>query len=283
MLAVAGWFQSVLAARPVVGVSRPPMRFAVLGSGSVGNAALVEAGTTRVLVDAGFSARQLRLRMLAAGVEPESLAAVVLTHEHGDHVRGLKVLLRDLDVPVMATTRTVEVLRNDLRQPLRWTSFEAGQSFRIGELGIDTFEVMHDAVDPVGFVFRSHCVSLGFLSDLGHAPESLCSHLTGIDGLFIEANYHPGLLEADTRRPWPTKQRISSRHGHFSNEQAAELIARIAHPRLRRVVLGHLSRDCNRPDLACAAVTARLVQDGWADIKVDCASQDGPGAWHPLA
>ncbi len=240
---------------------------------------MIEAGGTRVLVDAGFTAKQLGERLGRIGVGLGSLDAILLTHEHTDHVRGLDVLLRRVDVPLVATVQTAAVLRDGGRLGGRWRCFEAGQSFAVGELGIESFPVMHDAVDPVGYVFRHAGASLGFISDVGHVTAQLVDRLGGLCGVFVEANYEPAMLEADRRRPWPTKQRIDSRHGHLSNEQAAELAVRVAHGGLRRVVLGHLSRDCNSPALARARVRERLAAAGWAEVEVDCAGQDGPGEW----
>jgi len=264
------------------GLGSGAVKFTVLGSGSAGNAAVIEAGATRVLVDAGFSARQLCVRLEMAGVALESIDAVLLTHEHGDHVRGLEVLMRRVNPQLVATVQTAEVLRDGGRLGGRWSCFEAGQAFEIGDLRVESFPVMHDAVDPVGFVFRSNGSSLGFVSDAGHAPAQMVEQLSGLCGLFVEANYDVGMLEADCRRPWPTKQRISSRHGHLSNEQAAELAAGVAHPGLRRVVLGHLSRDCNQPELACRRVRERLVAAGWAEVVVECAAQHEPSGWFAM-
>jgi len=255
------------------------VKFVVLGSGSGGNASVIQAGGTRILVDAGFSAKQLRIRLERAEIDPESLDAIVLTHEHSDHAKGLRVFLKNLDARVFATVQTAEVLRESAGPHTRWTCFEAGQSFQIGELAIESFPVMHDAVDPVGFVFRYRESSLGFISDVGHAPAQLRQRLDSLRGIYLEANYDPDLLEADTRRPWPTKQRISSRHGHLSNEQAAELAAELAHPGLRHIILGHLSGDCNKPDIACARVRRSLDAAGWTAVRIDCVSQDEPTCW----
>jgi len=255
------------------------VKFVVLGSGSGGNASVIEAGGTRILVDAGFSAKQLLLRLDRAGIAPGSLDAIILTHEHSDHVKGLRVFLKNLALRVFATVQTAEVVRQSAGPHTLWTCFEAGQSFGIGDLIVETFPVMHDAVDPVGFVFRHRESSLGFISDVGHAPAQLRQRLDSLRGIYLEANYDPGLLEADTRRPWPTKQRITSRHGHLSNEQAADLAAALAHPGLRHIILGHLSRDCNKPEVACACVRRRLDADGWTAVRVDCVSQDEPTPW----
>lgn len=251
------------------------MRFIVLGSGSGGNAAVVEAGGVRLLVDAGLSARQLVDRMKAGGVDPASLHGVLLTHEHGDHVRGLRVLMKSLAVPVYATPATSRVVRDGGVDTATWKIFESGAAFQLAGLSIQSFAVPHDAVEPVGFVFRHQEKSLGLLSDTGHVTKLITERLRGVDALFVEANYDDALLEADTKRPWSTKQRISSRHGHLSNAQTAGLVAELAPAGLRRVVLGHLSRDCNHPDAAIAAI--RDHAPGIAEIA--CAPQDQCCGW----
>jgi phosphoribosyl 1,2-cyclic phosphodiesterase len=256
-----------------------PMRLAVLGSGSSGNSAVVEIGGVRLLVDAGLSAKQLVDRAKGLGIDLKSIDGILLTHEHGDHIRGLRVLLKQAPVPVYATAATAHVVRETGIANATWKIFEAGQTFRIGEVEIEAFAIQHDAVDPVGFVMAHATYRLGLLSDAGFVTRGMVERLRGVHGLFVEANYDDALLEADTKRPWSTKQRISSRHGHLSNAQAAELVAELAHPGLRRVVLGHLSRDCNTPDVAKGAMRRRLDDDGHTHVEVHCACSDASPWW----
>ncbi len=253
----------------------PTVRFVVLGSGSGGNAAVVEADGVRVLIDAGLSAKQLVLRLRACGVDPTGIDAILLTHEHGDHVRGLRVLAKQMSAPVYATPATSRVVREGGIAAAAWKIFESGSSFRIGTLAVESFSVPHDAVEPVGFVFRHEDKSLGLLSDTGHVTRLIMERLRGVQALFVEANYDDALLEADLKRPWSTKQRISSRHGHLSNKQTADLVAELAPAGLRRVVLGHLSRDCNRPDKAIAAIRNGVP----ACPEIACAPQDECCGW----
>lgn len=248
------------------------MRFAVLGSGSGGNAAVIDTGKIRVLVDAGLSARQLVRRLEMMGISPASLDGILLTHEHGDHVRGLRVLMKSLSVPIYATPMTREVVREQV-DGVNWKIFESGATFSLGGLAIESFAVPHDAVEPVGFVFRHEERSVGLVSDSGHITPRVMESLRGVEALFVEANYDDALLEADTRRPWSTKQRIASRHGHLSNAQAAALVAELAVDGLRQVVLGHLSRDCNTAEVALAAVKGLVPE-------VACACQNEPCGWH---
>lgn len=259
------------------------MRFSVLGSGSGGNATVVEAGDLRLLVDAGLSAKQLVLRMIQIGVDPSQLDGVLLTHEHGDHVRGLKVLLKQFNIPVFTTAATARVVREAGISGGTWKTFEAGQTFELRGVRIDPFAIQHDAVDPVGFVIDHETRRFGLVSDAGFVTRSMAERLRNLNALFVEANYDDALLEADMKRPWSTKQRISSRHGHLSNRQVAELLSEIAHPMLSRVVLGHLSSDCNRPDVVIGHLRACLDGLGHGTIELHCACQDTPSDWFGIA
>lgn len=258
------------------------MRFVILGSGSSGNAALVECDGLRLMIDAGLSAKQLTLRLAQVGIAPESLDGILLTHEHGDHVRGLRVFLKQYPLPVFATAATSRLVRETGIANGKWKVFEAGQAFAIGTATIDSFTIQHDAVDPVGFVIRDASKGLGLLSDAGFVTRSMTDKLRGVHGLFVEANYDENLLEADTKRPWSIRQRISSRHGHLSNEQMMELIREIAHPELGRVVLGHLSSDCNMPHLALKLLRECLTSLGHTHTQIHCACQHEPSDWFSL-
>jgi phosphoribosyl 1,2-cyclic phosphodiesterase len=254
------------------------LHFAVLGSGSSGNSAVVCLGETRVLIDAGLSARQLDVRLGALGIDPDTIQAVVLTHEHGDHCGGLDVFCRKRNLPVYGTRDTCTVVAEGMKSRVPWRKFEAGQSFEVGGLVFESFSVPHDAVDPVGFVIRDpdRDTRVGVLSDVGQVTTLIRDRLQRIDTLFVEANYDETLLQNDTKRPWSTKQRISSRHGHLSNDQAAELIVSVASERLHRVLLGHLSRDCNAPDVAIRAISGALIKAGFSDVSVECACPKEP-------
>jgi phosphoribosyl 1,2-cyclic phosphodiesterase len=227
-----------------------------------------------VLLDAGLSARRLLSRLAAAGISPDELDAVLLTHEHGDHAAGLPVLLRSLRCPVYATRLTAEEVRTqDPRNgAASWKIFATGSGFTIGSLQISAFSVPHDAADPVGFTLECGGTILGLLTDLGHVNHSVAHHVTGVHCLFVEANHDEAMLQADTKRPFSIKQRIMSSHGHLSNHAAGGLASRIAGGGLRHVVLGHLSRDCNEPELAVSAVRSAL--GGFPAVHVVAAGQD---------
>jgi phosphoribosyl 1,2-cyclic phosphodiesterase len=255
------------------------LRFAVLGSGSAGNSAVVESAGVRLLIDAGLSAKQLISRIHSLGLSLESFDGILLTHEHGDHIRGLRILLKQMPVPVYATAATARVVQDTGILGATWKVFDAGQAFRIGSVQIEAFAIQHDAVDPVGFVFQGPTAKFGFLSDVGFVTRGMIDRLRGVHALFIEANYDEDLLEADTKRPWSIKQRITSRHGHLSNDQTAELVAELAHPGLRRIVLGHLSLDCNSPELAISILRASLQEKGHTHIDLHCACAEVSPWW----
>lgn len=254
------------------------LHFAVLGSGSSGNSAVVCAGDTRVLIDAGLSAKQLMLRLESLGIDPNGISAILLTHEHGDHSGGIDVFCRKRSIPVFATAHTAQIVREGMRSSVPWQIFEAGEGFRVGALQVDSFSVPHDAIDPVGFVIHGRESTLGIVSDIGHVTPVVRDRLRSVDTLFVESNYDEAMLQNDTRRPWATKQRISSRHGHLSNDQTADLVVSIAAQgrRLHRVVLGHLSCDCNAPGVARQSIREALREAGFPEIEVDCADQKTP-------
>lgn len=247
----------------------------MLGSGSSGNAALVATEHCRILVDGGLSARQIVVRLEQCGVAPEQLDGVLLTHEHGDHVCGLEVLCRKFHVPIYANALTTEAIRCDgaFDRHRNWRIFRTGAEFKICDINVQTFPVPHDAVDPVGFAFHHGSRALGFITDLGYATKMLIERLREVHTLVIETNHDEKLLQSDPHRPWPVKQRIMSRHGHLSNTAAAAVIEELLPGKVERVVLGHLSRDCNTPDLARAAIRGLLQKTDRDGVEVHCASQ----------
>jgi phosphoribosyl 1,2-cyclic phosphodiesterase len=246
----------------------------VLGSGSAGNCALIETPQTRLLVDAGLSARQTAQRLAACGINPLEIDGILLTHEHGDHAGALEVWCKQWSTPVYCNRTTGETLQRNEAKPKDWRWFPTGSTFSIKDITIETFPVPHDAVDPVGFVLHSTGATLGVLTDLGKATKLAIERVRQADTLLIETNHDEKLLQNCTKRPWSVKQRIMSQHGHLSNGAAANVIAELlAGGRLRRTVLGHLSRDCNSPELAIGAVRSRLEAEGVHGMEVLCATQ----------
>ena len=258
------------------------IQITVLGSGSAGNCALVETETTRVLVDAGLSARQISQRLASIGRRVTDIHGILLTHEHTDHIRALGVLCKANGCGVYANRLTAEAVAENPdwngKVQISWRLFTTGQAFEIGDLTIEPFSVPHDAYDPVGFVIRNHTHSVGLVTDLGHATKLVVERLKATDAVVIEANHDLKLLQEDSSRPWALKQRIMSRHGHLSNEAAATLAGELASDRLQHVLLAHLSRDCNRPELARDAVGRKLRQMGAGHVTVTVTSQNAPTA-----
>ena len=246
----------------------------MLGSGSAGNSALLMTDHCRLLIDGGLSARQLVNRLALCGVGPAQLDGVLLTHEHGDHVCGLEVLCHKFHLPIYCNSLTAEAVRGGpLSTHRNWRLFRTGADFSICDITVQTFPVPHDAVEPVGYAFHAGPAGLGFITDLGYATKMLVERLRLVHTLVIETNHDEKLLQACPHRPWPVKQRILSRHGHLSNASAAAVIEQLLPGKIERVVLGHLSRDCNTPDLALGAVQGLMARHGRAQIEIFCADQ----------
>ena len=246
----------------------------ILASGSSGNAILAKAGGTSILIDAGLSAKRLTTLLADLETPAESLEGILLTHEHIDHTRGLKGLCSKKTIPVFTNPLTADSLRKGDTQA-QWRFFASGAAFQVGEFNIHPFSVPHDAADPVGFVLRYESSSFAILTDLGHAPRQVVNATRGVNAVLLEANHDEALLQNDTKRPWSVKQRILSRHGHLSNQAAANFIAEIASPDLRHVLLAHLSEDCNAPSLATGTILEKLQATGNGHTRVHCPGAEG--------
>jgi phosphoribosyl 1,2-cyclic phosphodiesterase len=248
----------------------------ILGSSSAGNCAVVSTSRGAVLIDAGFSCRQITRRLEEVGLAPEDLSGIVLTHEHGDHTRGLEVFCRKhkhLRIPIYTNPHTAHVLKESGKyEDVPFWLFRTGSEFTIQDMTVHTFSVPHDAVDPVGLIIENGSGSLGYLTDLGHATRAVIERIRRVHTLVIETNYDRELLMNDTKRPWPVKQRIHNRHGHLSNQAACDLLtAMMPMTALKRLVLSHLSSDCNTPELALKTIRDRLEQlQKHEDIEVIC-------------
>jgi phosphoribosyl 1,2-cyclic phosphodiesterase len=254
------------------------VQFTILGSGSAGNAAYLEVGETRLLIDAGLSARQIRQRLAQIGRAPEGLNGILITHEHIDHIQGLATLCSKHPIPLYCNRLTREAIELYHERPFDFRIFTTGSQFEVGEVLVDSFTVAHDAYDPVGFMLHTDGVKIGFLTDLGHATKLVVERVRKANILVLETNHDVKMLQDDPRRPWSLKQRILSRHGHLSNEAAAAVAEQVASADLKHLFLGHLSRDCNKPEIAFSTVAERLAKIGASHITVECARQEAPCA-----
>ncbi len=273
------------------------MRFTVLGSGSTGNAVLISSETTNVLVDAGMSAREIVKRLAEVGVSPDKLDGILITHEHGDHIGGLRVLMGTVNCPVYISRITEDAFydtkaggqngdsesskrRVALRD--RTQAIESTREFRIGDIDFEPFSVPHDAVDNFGFVAKKDGVKVGTLMDFGHISTLIKEKLKGCDGLVVESNHSRDMLRACSVYTWDLKQRIMSNTGHLSNEDLSDWLTNDFDGSARHIVLAHLSQRANEPNLA--RITAEIALQMRpplfrAETKISLSQPKSPTEW----
>ncbi|MEK7706592.1 MAG: MBL fold metallo-hydrolase [Verrucomicrobiota bacterium] len=252
------------------------VKLTILGSGSSGNCAYVETDEARILVDAGFSPRQIRLRLASIGRTPEKLSAILITHEHTDHINGLAGLADKLRIPIYCNRDTKDEIERVLALKAEFNLFTTGACFEIGDITVETFTIPHDAQDPVGFLLRTSAGNIGFATDLGHFTRLVAERVRHANALVLESNHDVKMLQDCPRRPWSLKQRILGRHGHLSNDACANAVEDIMTTNLRHLYLGHLSRECNKPALAHRVVNDRLQKIGAAHVRLELTSQNVP-------
>ena len=240
----------------------------MLASGSRGNCAIVASARTRILVDAGISCRETFKRMKSLGEDPCSLSAILITHEHSDHIHGLATLAKKLSIPVFMTGATHHAWSRAMRdengekpQLEKFERFESGHRFQVGDIEVKPFTIPHDAADPVGFTFRAEGIKIGFVTDLGYLPASVRDHLRGCDVLVIESNHDLEMLRVGPY-PWAVKQRVMSRVGHLSNEALADFLINDYDNGATFIVLAHLSEQNNHPEIARREAEKALVARG---------------------
>jgi phosphoribosyl 1,2-cyclic phosphodiesterase len=252
----------------------------MLASGSRGNCAIVSSSRTKILVDAGISCRETFKRMKAQGDDPHSLAAILITHEHCDHIYGLATLGKKLRIPVFMTGAThqawARALRNEKGEKPhleKFERFESGHRFQVGDIEVKPFTIPHDAADPVGFTFRAEGIKVGVATDLGYLPVSVRDHLRGCDVLVLESNHDLEMLRVGPY-PWSVKQRVMSRVGHLSNDALADFFSGDYDNSAAFVVLAHLSEHNNHPEIARReAEKALAARGGLFQNRVLLASQ----------
>jgi phosphoribosyl 1,2-cyclic phosphodiesterase len=271
------------------------MRFTVLGSGSTGNAVLITAGNTKVLVDAGLSAKEILRRIAEVGEDCSKLDAILITHEHGDHAGGLRVLLKSVNCPVFISGATcesylrekknltnnepqkrAEVLKN------RTVEIESSKDFRIGEIDFEPFSVPHDAADNFGFVARFKGIRVATLMDFGHVTMLIKEKLRNCDAIVIESNHSRDMLKTCPIYSWDLKQRILSRTGHLSNEDLCEWLTNDFDGAARHIILAHLSQRANEPHLARLMAESALQMRSplfKAETQITLSRPKEPTAW----
>lgn len=258
-------------------LSSNQIRVTVLASGSRGNATLVEMGNEGILIDAGLSGRRLRELLSRQWAPPERLSRCFLTHEHMDHVRGIKTLFPGGGGNrISANEQTRNFLNDRGMNTDGWKTFCTGEEVTCGGFSVSSFPVPHDAYDPCGFQIWAEEKTVVVCTDLGYATTEIKARVATADILVLEANYDEALLRSDTKRPWATKQRIMERHGHLSNLQVTELLSTLSGSGLKHILLAHISEDCNRPELAIRAAREGIRQAGLQGVGIYPTFQNKP-------
>jgi phosphoribosyl 1,2-cyclic phosphodiesterase len=253
------------------------MRVCLLASGSKGNSLLVESGRTRLLIDAGLSARELRRRLELVGVAVENIDALLITHEHTDHVRGLGPLVRQFDLPVYLQTDLARQLA-DVGKPQCVHEFVAGEDFTVNDLNVSPFAITHDALAPVGFTLSGEQGKVGVATDLGVVTRLVTECLRGCRALVLETNHDEEMLR-DGPYPWSLKQRVRSAHGHLSNRAGSSLLQDLLWEGLETVFLGHLSETNNRPELVLKSASQVLGMQSVCLPQLFVGQQNAPQIW----
>ena len=254
-----------------------------LGSGSSGNSFIIEWGDQALIVDQGFSRKELLKRMDAAGFSPEKLCGALLTHEHSDHCKGSRVFCDDLNIPLYTTAKTANYLSRKGTLPQKVYAFEPGENFQLGKFHVRSFSLPHDAVDPVGFQISCDALKIGIATDFGHAPANIKGELKGCDALVLESNYDREML-MNSSRSLELKRRIFGVRGHLGNVDSCQLLPELLSENTRLLLLAHISSECNRPELVAENCSAMLNMLQMTDkLHFEILSQDRPSSKFKLA
>jgi phosphoribosyl 1,2-cyclic phosphodiesterase len=233
--------------------------FCPLASGSKGNCIYIGSKKTKILVDAGISAKAICERLAELQVDIRQIDAVLISHEHIDHIQAIKVLVSKYQIPIIANRETARAIVQRFQITPRFKIFMTGETFEFGDFEIHPFTIQHDAQDPVGFTITYNGIKIGISTDLGFVTTLVANRLENCDLLYVEANHKPSMVHA-SNRPLIYKQRVLSRTGHLSNEACGELLLQVAHEKLQQVYLAHLSSECNTPQVALETVESILKQ-----------------------
>ena len=252
-----------------------------MGSGSKGNSTFIEAGETRILIDAGFSGVEIERRLAAIGVGIDSLSGILVSHEHSDHIRGVRILARRFNLPVLVSRATKTAAAKELSRIEQWLEIAPGCDLTFMDIDIHPFALSHDAAEPLGFVIRHRDLLLGYCTDTGIVSRLMQHRLAGCHGLVLECNHDPEMLK-NGGYPQPLQQRIRSHEGHLANVDAAGFLVDLIHDGLEHVVLAHISETNNSHELALATVTDYLREHAGAigdscRVMISLAHQDRVG------
>lgn len=246
--------------------------FCPLASGSKGNCIYLGTRKTKILIDAGLSGKNIQSKLAEIDIDIGEIDAILVTHEHGDHIKGLRVLAYKLGIPILANHETAKGIVETFHDCPKFKIFSTGETFEFGDLEIHPFSVQHDTLDPVAFTMKVDGLKLGFCTDLGFVTTLVQNQLKECDYLYLEANHEPSMVHASPR-PMVYKQRVLGRSGHLSNEACGNLLKHIYHPKLKHVHLAHLSSECNSPETALRIVRGILAEHG-VDVEMCIAPQD---------
>lgn len=249
--------------------------FCPLASGSKGNSLFLGSKNTKLLIDAGISFKQLKERLDSIGESVDAIEAVIITHEHSDHIRGLETLVKRCNIPIFANAQTARAILSQMSIRPKFKIFSTGESFSYGDIEFHPFSVQHDTLDPVGFTAQIGDRKLGICTDTGFITTLIKHHLKGCHCLYLESNHEVNMVHS-SKRPAVYKQRVLSKQGHLSNEEAATLLKELVHEGLKHVYLAHLSEECNHPDLAIKRSKEMLETSSKIDIMLEIAHQNKP-------
>ena len=249
--------------------------FCPLASGSKGNCIYLGTSETKILIDAGISAKAIKVKLEEIEVDLADIDAILITHEHQDHIQGLRILAYKLGIPVLANRETAKGIVGVFNDCPKFKIFSTGETFRFGNLEIHPFSIPHDTLDPVAFTIKLDGLKLGFCTDLGFVTSLVQCQLKECDYLYLESNHQPSMVHASPR-PQVYKQRVLGRNGHLSNEECGKLLNHVYHSKLKHVHLAHLSSECNSPETAVSVVKDILMSNG-IDLELTVAPQDKIG------
>ena len=253
------------------------MKFCSLYSGSSGNSLFVQTNNTKILIDAGVSSKKIENALLDINVDPTSLDAILVTHEHTDHVQGLGTFSKKFDLPVFVTQKTLDAMpkQRDKLSDKNIKNFKIGDKFEIGDLTINPFSIPHDAANPCGYNIYKNNKKISIATDIGHMTNDILKSLEESSFVLLEANYDPEVLKYSSY-PFALKSRIAGPRGHLSNEIAGKTISHLLKSGLKTAMLGHLSKESNFPELAYQTVIDELIQNNYDEnsIKLSVASRD---------